>query len=294
MSKKKNGRIAVPYLLTIFIGLILVGGAAIFIYSYFELGKEDGLKEPIARASLSATYEDSHTILYILDMPEEEKSSSTFIMMRSVPKEKKLLFVGVPSNSIAVIDDKQTSLKQTYERGGADAAVTFTEQVFGVDIDRYMIFNEEAFLKLCDIAGGVSYAINEDIPGIEQTYNEQYLSGNKILKVITYPLFSGGEEQRAYTASSLISAMINQADGKRLSDNLDSSFNSIVNLTNTNITAVDYKNKKKGIKYMLENGSVIARFRLVNGTSSSGSFIIDKSFGEEMIKEYFKEPETEE
>lgn len=252
MSKKKNGRIAVPYLLTIFIGLILVGGAAIFIYSYFELGKEDGLKEPIARASLSATYEDSHTILYILDMPEEEKSSSTFIMMRSVPKEKKLLFVGVPSNSIAVIDDKQTSLKQTYERGGADAAVTFTEQVFGVDIDRYMIFNEEAFLKLCDIAGGVSYAINEDIPGIEQTYNEQYLSGNKILKVITYPLFSGGEEQRAYTASSLISAMINQADGKRLSDNLDSSFNSIVNLTNTNITAVDYKNKKRASNICLK------------------------------------------
>ncbi len=293
MSNKKTGRIAVPFLLTIFIGLILIGGAAIFLYSYFELGKEDELKEPIARSSTTASYEDSHTILFIIDLPEEN-CSSTFVLMRSVPKEKKVLYVGLPSNSIAVINDKQTGLKEAYERGGADAAVEFAEQTLGVEVDKYMTFNKEAFLKFCDIMGGVTYAINADIPGIQETSAEQYLSGSKILKVITYPFFSGGEEQRAYTASSIFSSMMNQADGKRLADNLDTSFTSLVNLSETDITAVDYKDKKSGVKYMLENGITIARFRAITGTSASGSFIIDKAFGEEIRKEYFTTAEDKE
>ncbi|MBE6862668.1 MAG: LytR family transcriptional regulator [Ruminococcus sp.] len=293
MSNKKSGRIAVPFLLTIFIGLILIGGAAIFIYSYFELGKEDELKEPIARSAATASYEDSHTILFIIDLPEEN-CSSTFVLMRSVPKEKKILYVGIPSNSIAVINDKQTGLKETYERGGADAAVEFAEQTLGVEVDKYMTFDREAFLKFCDIMGGVTYAINADIPGIQETNAEQYLSGSKILKVITYPFFSGGEEQRAYTASSIFSSMMNQADGKRLADNLDTSFTNLVNLTETDITAVDYKDKKTGTKYMLENGMTIARFRAITGTNASGSFIIDKAFGEEIKKEYFTVAEDKE
>ena len=142
--------------------------------------------------------------------------------------------------------------------------------------------------------GGVTYAINADIPGIQETSAEQYLSGSKILKVITYPFFSGGEEQRAYTASSIFSSMMNQADGKRLADNLDTSFTSLVNLSETDITAVDYKDKKSGVKYMLENGITIARFRAITGTSASGSFIIDKAFGDEIKKEYFTTAEDKE
>lgn len=281
-----------PFLLTIFIGLILIGGAAIFLYNYFELDKEEELKEPIARSAATASYEDSHTILFIIDLPEES-CSSTFVVMRSVPKEKKVLYVGLPSNSIAVINDKQTGLAEAYERGGADSAVEFAELTLGIDIDKYMTFNEEAFLKLCDIMGGVSYSINADIPGIQQTTDEQYLSGNQILKVITYPFFSGGEEQRAYTTSSIFSSMLNQADGNRLADNLDTSFTNLVNLTDTDITAVDYKDKKTGTKYMLRNSAAYARFRAVTGTNASGSFIIDKSFGEEIKKEYFKTAEEE-
>ncbi len=290
MSKKKSGRIAIPFLVTIFIGLIIVGGAAIFIYHYFELGKEDELKEPIARTSMSATYEDSHTILFVLDMPKE-KCSSTFLLMRSVPKEKKILFVGLPANSIAVIDDRQTSLQQCYERGGVDMAKQFTEQELGIGIDRYMVFDEAAFLKLCDIAGGVTYGVEVDIPGIEMTKDDQYFTGDKILKILTYPLFEDGEEQRAYVTSSLISSMVNQADGKRLATNFDNNFNTIVNMTDTNITSVDYKDKKTGIKYMLSNGSTIARFRVITGTSSTGYFVIDRSFGDEIKKEYFTRPE---
>lgn len=291
MAKKKAGRIAVPFLITIFIGLILIGGSAIFLYNYFELGEDEELSEPIARSIATATYEDSHTVLLILDSPEQ-RCKSTFVMMRSVPKEKKLLFVGIPTNTIALVDGAQQSLSESYITGGASSAVSFSEQILGVEIDKYITFNKEAFLKACDIMGGVSYTVNEEIVGFETTKQEQYLNGQQIYTYITYPMFDKGEEQRAYTTASLLASMVNQADGKRLADGLDRSFNTIINLvSDSDITAVDYKNRKTGIKYMLERGSAFARFRIVTGKTASGDFVPDYSFRESMINEYFSQPE---
>lgn len=286
MAKNKNGSIAVPFLVTIFVGLLIIGGAALFIYNYFGLSNEEELSEPIPRSVSTATYEDSHTILFILDTPEE-RCKSTFVLMRSIPKDKKILFVGLPTNTISLIDGKQASLIDSYERGGAASAETFTESTLGIEIDRYMIFDSEAFIKLCDIIGGVSYAVNVDIAGFEDTSDEQYLNGEQIITLLTYPLFADGEVQRAYTASSLISAMINQADGARLANDFDRNFNTIINMTDSNITAVDYKEKKGAIKTMFERGTSIARFRITSGTTATNDFIIDQSFCDSLIDEYF-------
>lgn len=290
MAKKKRGRIAIPYLITIFVGFIIVGGAAKYIYDYFGLGNEKELSEPIPRSVTEVTYEDSHTILFILDLPDET-CSTTFVLMRSVPKEKKILFVGIPSNSIAVVDGKQASLASSYARGGASSAVSFSEQILGVDIDRYMVFDSESFLKVCDIMGGVTYTVDVDIVGFQKTDKDQYLNGEQIQTFITYSMFDGGEEQRAYITSSLLASMVNQADGQRISDGLDRSFNTLINMVDTNITAVDYRNRKAAIKLMFERGTSIARFRIMTGTSSEGNFIPDKSFGENMKKEYFTDSE---
>lgn len=293
MTKKKNGRIAVPFLITIFIGLLIIGGAALFIYNYFGFNEGDELSEPIPRSVTTATYEDSHTILFILDTPEE-RCTSTFMLMRSIPKDKKILFVGLPANTISIIDGKQASLKDSYARGGASSAVNFTENALGIDIDRYMVFDSEALIKLCDIVGGVSYAVNVDITGFKDTTSEQYLNGNQILTLLTYPLFEDGESQRAYTASSLFSSMINQADGTRLANDFDRNFNTIINMTDSDITAVDYQEHKAVIKTMFERGSSIARFRIATGTAATNDFIIDPSFCSSLISEYFTAPPEDE
>lgn len=291
MKKNQKGHVAVPFLITIFIGLIIIGGAAVAVYKYFGLDKKDELSEPVARAASTATYEDSHTILLILNVPEE-KCSSTFVLMRSVPKEKKLVFVGIPTNTIAVIDGKQASLADSFARGGASEAVNFASQAFEVPIDRYMVFDENAMLKACDIIGGVTYTVAADIVGLKKN-TEQYLNGSQMQKVMTYPLYENGEVQRAYTASSLLSSMVNQAKGERLADGLDRSFNTIINLVDSDVTSVDYKNRKVGIKDMLKNGSAYARFRVADGTVASDSFVLDGNFIKTLKEEYFAEHKEE-
>lgn len=288
MAKKKSGSIAVPFLLTIFFGLIIVGGSVYGIYRYFGFGQADPLDEPTPRAAASVTAEDNHTILLILDEPEQ-KCSSTFVLMRSMPLDKRVIFIGIPTTTISIIDGQQEHIKNVYDRNGAQAAVNFVNQAFGITVDRYVKFTPEAFRKVCDILGGVTYYVEPDIAGFKKSGGEEYLNSTQIETLLTYPMFNGREVQRAYTASSVLSSMLNQTDGKRVADNFKTSFDSIINMVTTDITAVDYKNRQYAIRNMLENGSSIANFIIIDGENSNDDFIPSETFITDMRNAYFKE-----
>lgn len=288
MAKRKKGSIAIPFLLTFFIAIIVIGGIGLYAFNYIEKSKEVELSEPMGKTAGVATYEDSHTILFILDTPDK-KCKSTFMLIRSIPKEKKILCVGIPSNSIQLINGTQYSIGEYYESGGGKYAADFIAQQFGIDTPKYAIFDEEAMCKLSDIMGGVSYAVSVDIQGFEDSKNEQFLNGKQIVTLLTYPLFKDGEKQRSSIVGSLMSSMINQSDGKRLSDSLDRNFNTLIDMVNTNITAVDYREKKDAIQFMLTYGNTISRFRMITGTNTGEYFLMDESFPEEIKSEYFKD-----
>lgn len=290
MAKKKTGSIAVPFLITIFIGLIIVGGAAFGIYRYFGLGGDTELKDPTPRQVTTSTSEDNHTILMILDDPEID-SPATFVLMRSLPVEKKLLFIGIPTNTIALIDDKQQSMSGAYTQGGPQSAVDFVQKIFGITIDRYIKFNSASLIKTCDILGGVTYPVKADIVGFKSDGSDQYLNSEQILKLITYSLFDDGEIQRAYIASSIAADMMNQADGARIADRLDDSFNTIINMSETDITSIDYKNRKVAVKNMLERGTKIASFLIMDGQKAEADFIPSSGFINNVVDEYFKDKE---
>ena len=292
MANRKKGSIAIPFLVTFLIALLIVGGGALYIYKSLDINKESELDELYATEYGTATYEDSHTILFVLNVPEQ-KCSSTFLLMRSVPKEKKLLLTGIPSNTITIFNEKQASLKEVYENSGINSALDFVQQVSGVEVEKYMIFNNDSFLKLSDIMGGVSYGVTVDIAGFQDTDKEQYLNGKQTISLLTYPMFSGGEVERASMCASVISAMINQADGPNLAKGLERNFNTLINMVESNISSGDFKERQYAVKFMLNYGNSISHFSMIEGTSSEEYFVIDKFFSNSILEEYFADKTDE-
>ena len=291
MAKKKTGSIAVPFLVTVFVGLLIIGGGAYGIYRYFGFGQDKKPSEPVPRQVTTSTYEDNHSILFILDDPDQ-KCNCTFVLMRSIPKDKRLIFLGIPTNTIAIVDDQQQSMKGAYERGGGATAKSFVESFLGVPIDRYMKMDKATFLKTCDILGGVTYPVSVEISGLRSDGSEQYLNGEQIETLVTYSLMDGGEVQRAYTASSIIANMVNQSDGVRLADQFDNTFNTIINLcgiNGTDLTAKDYREHKVAIKDMLERGTSIATFIIMDGTEADSDYLPSEAFINNFVDQYFKD-----
>ena len=56
----------------------IIGGIAYGIYRYFGFGQTDVPPEPTPRTGQTITYADNHTVLLILDEPEQ-RCSSTFL-----------------------------------------------------------------------------------------------------------------------------------------------------------------------------------------------------------------------
>lgn len=282
---KKTGHVAVPFLITIFIGLIVVGGLAMFAWRYWGLGIIEKPSEPVPRTDV-VTDADNHTILLILDT-SNELCPPTFVLMRSRPVKEELLLVGIPSNSISLVNDDQIGILDKYRNEGSQGAVDYVEKVFEIKVDKYMKFGDDAFKKACDIFGGVSYPVNADIAGFKNDGSSQLLNSDQALMFVTYTMFADGESERAFTAASVVASMINQTDGQYISDTLDNSFNSLINMTESNITSSDYKERKSAIKYLFEHGNAFAVAFSLNGIDSSEDFIPSTGFITSLREQYF-------
>lgn len=288
MARKRTGHVAIPFLLTIFIGLLIVGGLAAGVYWYLGFGKTEKPPEPVPRTTGQVTYEDNHTVLLILDVPEK-KAPPTFVLMRSIPVKKELVFIGIPSNSIALVDGDQKSLLLDYQSGGPASAADFVEKVFDIEVEKYMKFDSAAFMKACDILGGVTYPVNADIAGFKNDGSQQFLNSTQIETFVTYMMFQGGEYERVLIASDVLRSMVNQADGVRIADGFDNSFSTIINMVDSNVTATDYKNRKTAIKNMFENGNSFASAISIDGTTAGADFIPSSSSVENIKEQYFKD-----
>lgn len=327
MKKKKSGSIAIPFLLTFLISLIIIGGIAMIIYDKIDSESSSLLTMTNEAGALSDS--DSHTILFVLDLSdsiddsedeEEEEDTDeesdedeetydweetgddeekevkaepyTFMIMRSMPVHKQIVFIGLPDNMLAGQQNK--SLTEIYESGGGADVKAAAEFSLEIPIDRYMVFDSESFQKLCNIMGGVNFAVPGNIEGFKKSDGLQYLSPDQIEKIVSYGGFGGGEIQRISTAASLITAMTNQTSGARIADNLDNTFEVMVNATDTDISALDYQQEKYAVKFLMkysdpnddETVSDRAKFITPSGTQTSDKFILDTSFIDD-IAQYF-------
>ncbi len=327
MKKKKSGSIAIPFLLTFLISLIIIGGIAMIIYDKIDSESSSLLTMTNEAGALSDS--DSHTILFVLDLSDsiddsedeeeeedtDEESSEdeetydweetgddeekevkaepyTFMIMRSMPVHKQIVFIGLPDNMLAGQQNK--SLTEIYESGGGADVKAAAEFSLEIPIDRYMVFDSESFQKLCNIMGGVNFAVPGNIEGFKKSDGLQYLSPDQIEKIVSYGGFGGGEIQRISTAASLITAMTNQTSGARIADNLDNTFEVMVNATDTDISALDYQQEKYAVKFLMkysdpnddETVSDRAKFITPSGTQTSDKFILDTSFIDD-IAQYF-------
>lgn len=229
----------------------------------------------------------------VIEEEEEEIAPKpyTFVLMRSVPVDKQMIFTGLPDNMIAGEDSR--SLADIYESDGAAELKAACEYTLEVPVDRYMVFNTTSFRKMCNIMGGVEFAVTKDIGSIKQSAGMQYLGAEQIEDVITFGGY-GGEIQRVSTVSSLLAAMANQTSGTRIADNLDNTFNLMVNSNDTDISALDYQEHKYAIKFMLkysdpdENETVSDRAEFLTpfGTQTKDKFVLDTAFLDEISQYY--------
>ncbi|MCR4646801.1 MAG: LCP family protein [Oscillospiraceae bacterium] len=283
-KKKKTGHVAIPFLIALLLGIVGIGGVAMFVFKKINANNGPEIKE-MTTSITKPTAENNMSLLFVLDENGNESLQNatqlTFVVVRVLPAEKKMVFLCFPDNMLAVVDGRNDTLANFYRNSGIQATKAAIEDQAGIVVDRYMILDSESFGKICTIYGGVYYAVPTGTVGFVESKDPQYLGPPQIEKLITYSIYEQGEIQRTAITSDVLAEMINLTDKERIVSTMDANFRTLVNkCVDTDITSVDYSDQKNALKYMYTYGNTIASFRMVTGQMGENSdvFMISDNF----------------
>lgn len=270
MAKKKQhgGTIAIPFLVTTLIALILMGIPALYYYNKItqrneEIMNNNESKDYIAKA------EDSGNILFVLDF-DDESLVNTYFVLHTDPLSRKFVLVPFLNSTSISYNGKTSTVDEIYSNSGIETLKSAVASSVGVEINKHMKLDDASFQKLCDILGGASYNVPSGLKGFNA--GEQYLSSEQIQSLITHYAFAD-EEQRVYYAGGVLTAMLNQTLGERIAGNIDTNFNSVMNVvSDTDIASMDFTAVRNIIIYMFEDDKYTAQFKNPTGSWNNGVY----------------------
>ena len=292
-KRKKKGHVAIPFLIALLLGILVLGGIAMFLFG--KIGLNDVNVVEMKKSVTKPTAADNMTLLFVLD-EEADPMPTTFLLARVLPEEKKIVLLSFPANMLAAVDGKTNTLEGYYRTGGIQAAEKAIETEAGIATDRYIILDSAAFQKICNIYTGVYFTVPTGTKGFTDSGEPQYRGPGQMEKLVTYPFFSHGEIDRSAITADMMCEMINQSDSERIVQSMDTSFKTLVNMIQTDITAMDYSDKKSALKYMYTYGSNIAQCRFAVGSRGEDAdvFLLDTDFRDTISEVFGEASQTEE
>ncbi len=285
-------KIALTYLITIVLTLLIIGGIGILVLR--EVMKPKEQKGPDIQLEEMVTIDDyipvpanNKTTLIIYDS-ERRMSGCCFMLVRMLAEERHITVMPIPADMYADVDGTEDSLYEFYRLGGTADAVKAVEASTGVKIDYYLKLNDESFVTMVDIFGGVDFHVPYNLEysnpdtGEETIFREgdTYLDSRDLRKIITYPLYNSGEEYRAKMLGVAVDDLINRNVTPGFSNYIDDYFSTIINSqVETNFTAYDYEEHGMAIKYISESDEKICQLLTVTGAYNENSlFVLDENF----------------
>ncbi len=205
--------------------------------------------------SFVPTKEHAITVLFI-GSNAGITSAESYILVRFDPARGSVPIVVFPPQTMLQYGDKTETLSQIFEYGGVEASRTALSQTLGISVDRYVHMNTDVFVACANTIGNVEYDLPWDVP-VEQGgmhivlhQGKQLLDGKKVADIMGYKGYEGGELVRCQLAGNLTAAIVNQRIDIVESTLVDKVFEKIINLIDSDISYLDYDNRKQAAIFL--------------------------------------------
>lgn len=266
-KKRKKESVAIPFLITMIVTLLIVGIPVFNFYNKLvsdKSGSNSGLEDTV----FTPTDENETTLLFSYE-PNDKSLRPSFMLLRTSAMNRSFTFIPV-SNDMLCGSQKMSEI---FKKGGIIELTKAVEMTFETDVDKYMALKDESLSVICDALGGVNYTVPQGLKGLNE--GPQFLDSTFILKLISNPKYA--EDARTVSTGNLFADMLANNSGVRIADIVDYTYNKVINMVETDITSIDYENQKKAIDYILRSNQYIATYRVPSGTVTEQGITLDKT-----------------
>ena len=248
----KPGSIAIPFMITLLIALIVLGGVGFYFYGKLTENRRE--LKTLKSATTSISDDDVNEILFALTPTNTERAQPAVMLMRFDPVRKQIFCVGIPINLVIDHDGKDETVRQCLENHGIQTLRNDLGKALDQEIDRYVTMDSTGFARLITLIGNVLYVVTIKDLDLRPSDVSQELEVSQFEQLLT-SLHYNSEVERNSVIGFSVAAMLNQCEGQRISKNIDSYFKTMINSVTTDITAQDFTEHRHAITYMFENSN---------------------------------------
>ncbi len=286
----KAGSIAIPFLITILISLIVLGGVGYYFYG--KLTENHRELQTLKSATTSISDEDVNEILFALAPNETERALPAVMLMRFDPVRKQIFCVGIPINLVIDHDGKDETVRQCLENHGIQTLRNDLGKAMDQKIDRYISLDSTGFAHLIALIGNVSYVVTVKDLDLRPSDVSQELETSQFEQLLTSTHYNSEVERNSVIGFS-VAALLNQCEGQRISKNIDSYFKTMINSVTTDITAQDFSEHRHAITYMFENSNGAAARGVTLTYDNDGENLRLANGATDTLKTTFSQKKTE-
>lgn len=171
--------------------------------------------------------------------------SDTMLLIRFNPHTDQLVVLSLPRDTRTLVQGRMTKLNEAnYEGGPALAAMSVSDLLGGVEIDRYVRINVQGVEKLVDALGGVEVNVPKDMSYQDDSQHlyinlkagEQRLDGDQALQFLRFRYDDHGDIGRIQRQQMLMRAVLEQAMNPKTIARLPKTLSVIQSHVDTNLS----------------------------------------------------------
>jgi len=285
-KRKSQAPVALVYFITVLIFMGLLATLSIYLLKEFNIiNDKDGDDEVTTKTSFNNFYARVNSKGVLADCA----------FVRIEPDTGKILVVPISAMTVSA-KEKSKTFRDVFETSGMTGLTSAVCETYGVTVDNYLSLTNDAFERVADIFGGITYTPEEELYYLSQENNENdisiskgelvNLSGRQIRLIFQYPLFASGKQGNIDFMGLALSRLINNAfqQANITIDNLDNIYSIITENSDTDLTSDDFNLQKSFVKEMLASGLSPAEQMIPRGTWSENdeSFEVSSEFTTEL------------
>ncbi len=270
-EEKKNSK-RMKYFIISFAAFIVVLGSISLLMFMKSLNFDlDNLKSPAGESTTEATSEQTseavemvgRSNILLICADSDDVLSFSFLIKSDMP-EAQIKVYGISGDTVSAAGGSSVTFAEHYKKFGAAGLREAVKSAYGVNIDRYVKVSDSQFKSFASKTGDVTVNISAAISsgGLSLDAGEQSLSSDLLLKYLKY---CSQDEKNSAFCSFLTTVL-----GKDNINSMDKLFSYLANNSETDISIVDYTNRKDEISaFISSGGSIVPAGDAVNAVETT-------------------------
>lgn len=187
--------------------------------------------------------------LFALDNEQGDLYLLFVLSLDSETQESKLLFLD--PKSVCKVNEIEESLVYHLKNGGASQLVLAVREYTGLDIERYLVGDEKAFVNIVKYMGDLEIDVKQSISynhnGLNYIIDKgaQVMTADVVLKYLVY--LSADTAKHAESIKALVAMFAKKLFDCESTQQAQDNFGSVIGFFETNISALDFSENKAAV-----------------------------------------------